>query len=70
MKVKKYDPKRMKITGRVRPFVIGVLLLISGLLMDKWWWKVGGIILLIIFVQASYRYRPINLILIWHRLCN
>ncbi len=46
--------------GKVRPFVLGVLIMLSGLLLEKWWWKVGGIILIVVFVEAAYRYRTLD----------
>ncbi|MBL7671758.1 MAG: hypothetical protein JNM39_14825 [Bdellovibrionaceae bacterium] len=43
--------------GRIRPLVLAVIILLAGLLLDKWWWQIGGILVLVIFVEAFYRYR-------------
>lgn len=43
--------------GRVRPAVLGVLIVIAGLLIEKSWWQLGVVILIAVFVEASARYR-------------
>ncbi len=46
--------------GRVRPFVLGVIILAAGLVLDKWWWQIGGVLLTVVFVEAFYRYRALD----------
>lgn len=41
--------------GRIRPVLMGFLLLIVGLAFDQWWWKVGGIIVIVVFVDSVLR---------------
>lgn len=56
----KWFLKIRSIDGRVRPVIFGIIVMVSGLLLDRWWWKVGGIILIVVFVEAAYRYRAIK----------
>jgi hypothetical protein len=46
-------------SGRVRPVMVAIILIISGLFFDKWWWQLGAIILAVVFVEASIRYRTL-----------
>jgi hypothetical protein len=47
-------------SGRIRPFVLALIILIAGLLLDKWWWHVGVVIMIVLFVEAFYHYRPLD----------
>lgn len=44
-------------SGRVRPLVLAILILVAGLWMDQWWWEIGLIILIVIAVEGYFRYR-------------
>ncbi len=46
--------------GRIRPFVLAVIILSAGLLLGKWWWQIGGVLLIVLFVEAFYRYRTLD----------
>ena len=50
----------MRNSGRVRPLVLALVILVAGLLLDKWWWHVGGVIMIVIFIEAFYRYRTLD----------
>jgi hypothetical protein len=52
--------KKIKIRelGRIRPFVLGLVILVAGLLIQKWWlWQIGLTILIVLFIEAYFRYR-------------
>lgn len=46
----------VRASGRIRPVVIGLIVLVAGLLMHRWWWEIGAILLIVIFVDAYFRY--------------
>ncbi|MFZ3230214.1 MAG: hypothetical protein WA160_08415 [Pseudobdellovibrio sp.] len=54
-----HDEKNIftNIVGRVRPLVLGFLILFTGLILDKWWWKIGGVVVIVVFVESIYHYR-------------
>jgi hypothetical protein len=43
--------------GRVRPFVLGLLVMIVGVFMEKWWWQLGLMIIIAVFVESYFHYR-------------
>jgi|GEM_PF-2138615 hypothetical protein len=47
-------------SGRIRPFVLALIILLAGLLLDKWWWQIGVVIIVVLFVEAFYRYRTLD----------
>ena len=47
-------------SGRIRPFVLALVILIAGLLLQKWWWQIGAVIMIVLFVEAYYRYRTLD----------
>ncbi len=44
-------------SGRIRPFLLALIILITGLWLDKWWWQIGMITIIIIFIESCYRYQ-------------
>jgi hypothetical protein len=42
--------------GRIRPAVLGILLVTAGLLFENNWWQLGVLILVVVFVEAAMRY--------------
>lgn len=67
MKSKQSRPKRvfggnrdLKMSGRIRPLGIALIVLIAGLLLDKWWWQLGIVIMIALFIDAYNRYRTLN----------
>lgn len=46
--------------GRIRPFMLGLLILVLGLSMGRWWWQVGLTIIIVVFVDALLRYRTLD----------
>jgi hypothetical protein len=50
----------MQKAGRIRPFVLALIILVSGLILQKSWWQVGLVIMIVLFVQAFYRYRSLD----------
>jgi hypothetical protein len=43
--------------GRIRPFLIAIVILGIGLLLDKWWWQIGLIIIVVFLVENYFHYR-------------
>lgn len=60
MKSNLKDPKKLSQLGRIRPFVLGLTLLILGIVFDKWWWGIGLLIIIVLFIEAYFRYRPMD----------
>ena len=46
--------------GRIRPFMLAVIIIAAGLSMDQWWWMVGLGIIIVLFIEAYYRYRTLD----------
>jgi predicted RND superfamily exporter protein len=46
--------------GRIRPLILGILILILGLWMDRWWWRLGALIIVVVAVEGYYRYRSLD----------
>lgn len=47
-------------SGRIRPFVLALVILVAGLFLEKWWWQIGAVIIIVTFVEAVYRYRALD----------
>lgn len=43
-------------SGRIRPFVLAIVLVLSGVFLKQTWWQIGVVILIAMFVGAYYRY--------------
>lgn len=43
-------------SGRIRPYLLAVLMILSGLLFEQVWWKAGAYMLIALFVSSYYRY--------------
>ncbi|MFN8791916.1 MAG: hypothetical protein ACK5Y2_10730 [Bdellovibrionales bacterium] len=50
----------LQISGRIRPFVLALIILVAGLLLDNWWWQIGVVIMIVLFFDAVYRYRTLD----------
>ena len=46
--------------GRVRPTVLGIIILASGLMLNQWWWQIGAVLLCVVFIEGFYRYRSLD----------
>lgn len=42
--------------GRVRPVVLGLVLIVAGLLLEQWWWQLGAVLLIAVLVESYFRY--------------
>lgn len=47
-------------SGKVRPVVLGLIVIISGLAFGREWWVWGIVILIAVFIEAAIRYSQMN----------
>ncbi len=56
----KAKSKTLNNKGRIRPVILGLILIIAGLFLDHLFWQMGVIILIIVFIEGYYHYPPLN----------
>jgi hypothetical protein len=46
--------------GRVNLLIVALIIIVSGLIMNKSWWQVGFVILIVLFVNAYIKYTTLD----------
>lgn len=47
--------------GRISPFVLGLVILITGIWLDKGWlWQIGLTVITVVIIEVIYHYRALN----------
>jgi hypothetical protein len=60
MKIPRQVSKRLRESGRIHPFLLGIIVLVAGLLAHQWWWQIGAVIIVAVFVDAYFWYRTLD----------
>ena len=47
-------------SGRIYLSLLAILILVAGLVLDKWWWQIGALLIIVLFVNAYSRYRTLD----------